>query len=133
MSRTPEVEAAMAFCAKGHIMGPEEYFFCQQARTLAAEIERLEARVKELEAARQDLLGKIVDWQEGFDKDFDRIAELEAQNAKLRAALEELKRNVIEVVLPNAKNITWDAAQMIMWSNCVEQTDKALADTKGTA
>ena len=42
-----------------------------------------EARVAELEAVRQDLLGKIVGWQEGARTDRARIVELEAQNARL--------------------------------------------------
>lgn len=47
-----------------------------------------EARVAELEAVRQDLLGKIVGWQEGARTDRARIVELEAQNARLRGDLE---------------------------------------------
>lgn len=47
-----------------------------------------EARVRELEAVRQDLLGKIVGWQDGARADHARIAELEAQNARLRGDLE---------------------------------------------
>ena len=47
-----------------------------------------EARVAELEAVRQDLLGKIVGWQEGARTDRARIVELEAQNARLGGELE---------------------------------------------
>ena len=54
--------------------------------------EAAEARVAELEAVRQDLLGKIVGWQDGARADHARIAELEAQNARLREALEDIEK-----------------------------------------
>ncbi len=55
---------------------------------LPASAKALEARVAELETVRQDLLGKIVGWQEGARTDRARIVELEAQNARLRGDLE---------------------------------------------
>ena len=69
------IEAMAAITAASRAAGQE--------RTRA---EAAEARVKELEAVRQDLLGKIVGWHDGARADRARIALLEAQNARLRAA-----------------------------------------------
>lgn len=69
--KTQEVEDALRF----------------RAHSWASEVLAAEARVAELEAVRQDLLGKIVGWQDGARADHARIAELEAQNARLRGVL----------------------------------------------
>lgn len=41
-------------------------------------------------------------------------------------ALSELKRQVVEVILPNTKNITLDIGQLALWELCVKETDAAL-------
>lgn len=46
---------------------------------------------------------------------------------KLAEALEELKRNTVEVILPNAKNLSLDIGQIALWDECVKQTDSSLA------
>ena len=115
--RTPEVEAAMHYIGKDHVMGPEEYLFFSTARVLAAEVERLENANAELvaethrwSAADKDSTRQRDEQRRGLLQRAEtaearlaelerqmqhhpsvaqfRIAELEAQNARLREGLD---------------------------------------------
>ena len=101
------------------------------------ELAKAEARVRELEAERQDLLGNIVGWQDGHREDQERIA-------KLRAALKSLQSDAqCTIDLYNKNGPTWtsrdsgaeyyDASYVIGSAEERIATIKAaLADTKGT-
>jgi chromosome segregation ATPase len=51
----------------------------------------------------------------------------EKQLATARTALDEMKRNVVDVILPNAKQITLDMGQLALWHQCCNDVDKVLS------
>ncbi len=47
-------------------------------------------------------------------------------NAELRRVLAELKRNVVDVILPSARSVSLDIGQIALWDQCVKDVDAAL-------
>lgn len=104
MSRTNDVNIAMQYAKSGvdgvHLMDSHKATIGWVVNTLAAEVERLEAElVKANEAARAamyaiDERAFLAECAEKSEKRAEtaeaRVAELEAQNARLRAALEDV-------------------------------------------
>jgi hypothetical protein len=61
------------------------------------------------------------------------IAAALGMHADLMDALVELKRQVKDVILPNAKNVSLDFAEETMWCKCVHDTDALIARATGGA
>ena len=127
MSRTLEVEAAMAWNngeeTKEQVVLLRDYaehsIIGNVVSILHAEAERLES-----------CLAHMTAWHESARA---RAEAAEAQNAQLRAALIELKRNTVEVILPNAKTVTLDLGQVALWDACVKQVEEALNAKEATS
>lgn len=52
--------------------------------------------------------------------------------AECVAALKDLKQGVIDVILPNARNISLDTGQIALWDACVRQVDEVLRKAETT-
>ena len=104
MSRTNDVKIAMQYAKSGvdgvHLMDSHKATIGWVVNTLAAEVERLEAEcctvelLKNLHKAAEARVAmadqSIDELQAALNTQQARVAELEAQNARLRAALERL-------------------------------------------